>query len=96
MPSETQPFAYLLALARTTSAQLHLLKNQDSSLEFPSQISVIMTACSSQSGRSQFGVFCLPEEGELREAKCSHVTLPPNGEIIRQHLALGEKLGSVI
>lgn len=33
-----------------------------------------------------------PEEGKLGEAKCPHPDLSPNGEVIRQPLALAEKL----
>ncbi|CAK7317002.1 Rho GTPase-activating protein 20 [Vulpes lagopus] len=36
--------------------------------------------------------YCLPEEEEHGEAKCSHANLPPNGESIRQPLAVAEKL----
>ena len=36
--------------------------------------------------------YCLPEEGEHGEAKCSRANLPPNGESIRQPLAVAEKL----
>ncbi|XP_041613772.1 uncharacterized protein LOC121492606 [Vulpes lagopus] len=36
--------------------------------------------------------YCLSEEGDLGEAKCSHAKLPPNGEIIGQPRAVAEKL----
>ena len=36
--------------------------------------------------------YYLPEERDLGEAKCSHANQPLNGEIIRQTLALAEKL----
>ena len=82
-----------MVLAGTTSAQLSLLQNPESALEFP-----LADICSNDNLPFPILVglrlvfYCLPEEGEHGEAKCSRANLPPNGESIRQPLAVAEKL----